>query len=189
MPNIAITFCEKHQINKIKNKQKRNICPLCRSEFRKKYKQENKESIKEKRRIYYEENKEAHMAWTANNRKLKPEVYIEYGRDAYERRDSDHDIRRAIRPYKSMTVEKYKNMVADCGSKCTICKKPETRTLRGTACRLCLDHDHSTQEIRGLLCAKCNKAIGLMNDDVGLLQSAIDYLIKHKKAQDDSFEL
>ena len=41
-----------------------------------------------------------------------------------------------------------------------------------------IDHAHLTGEIRGLLCATCNKAIGLLKDDVVRLDRAIKYLRK-----------
>jgi hypothetical protein len=42
---------------------------------------------------------------------------------------------------------------------------------------LCIDHEHSTGKIRGLLCQECNKALGLFYDNPLLIQSAIDYLL------------
>lgn len=40
----------------------------------------------------------------------------------------------------------------------------------------CVDHCHSTSVIRGLLCAKCNLALGLFSDDPGIVKRAVDYL-------------
>jgi len=42
--------------------------------------------------------------------------------------------------------------------------------------KLVVDHCHSTGKIRGLLCHNCNRALGLMQDNVETLQNAIDYL-------------
>ena len=41
--------------------------------------------------------------------------------------------------------------------------------------RLAVDHEHETGKVRGLLCDKCNLAIGLF-DDINNLASAIKYL-------------
>ena len=41
---------------------------------------------------------------------------------------------------------------------------------------LAVDHCHETKEIRGLLCASCNKAIGALGDSVEGLKRALSYL-------------
>lgn len=42
--------------------------------------------------------------------------------------------------------------------------------------RLCVDHDHETGEVRGLLCFSCNVSLGHMRDDIGRLAGLISYL-------------
>lgn len=39
-----------------------------------------------------------------------------------------------------------------------------------------VDHDHETKEVRGMLCHKCNRGIGFLNDDPALIRRALDYL-------------
>ena len=39
-----------------------------------------------------------------------------------------------------------------------------------------VDHDHVTGEIRGLLCHRCNTAIGLLQEDVAVINSVLKYL-------------
>jgi len=41
---------------------------------------------------------------------------------------------------------------------------------------LCVDHDHNTGKIRGLLCNTCNRALGLLKDNKQLLINALKYL-------------
>lgn len=42
----------------------------------------------------------------------------------------------------------------------------------------CVDHDHHTGIIRGLLCRQCNTLIGQANDNIDILKRAIKYLQK-----------
>ena len=60
---------------------------------------------------------------------------------------------------------------------CAICERPQTSNCRKQ--QLNIDHCHKTRKVRGLLCDKCNIAIGLLGDDVKLLRSAIRYLRSH----------
>ena len=41
---------------------------------------------------------------------------------------------------------------------------------------VCVDHDHLTDEVRGLLCGKCNIILGKADDRVDILQNLITYL-------------
>lgn len=42
--------------------------------------------------------------------------------------------------------------------------------------KLNVDHDHKTRNVRGLLCHNCNRALGLLKDNINSLKSAISYL-------------
>lgn len=77
-----------------------------------------------------------------------------------------------------LTPEQYDVMLVEQGGVCAICGKEEvsTRPPFNTVFKLSVDHDHETGKVRGLLCQKCNRAIGLMNDSVDLLKRAIYYL-------------
>lgn len=51
----------------------------------------------------------------------------------------------------------------------------------GSVNRLCLDHDHVTGVIRGTLCHRCNVGIGMLNDSVDVIKSAVLYLRRASK--------
>lgn len=58
-------------------------------------------------------------------------------------------------------------------SNCEICGVHASMAPQQT---LFIDHDHNTNEVRGLLCHGCNAAIGLMVDNPARLRAAAEYL-------------
>lgn len=70
-----------------------------------------------------------------------------------------------------ISINDYNKMFQAQGGVCAICGKPPGDT------RLAVDHDHVTDEVRGLLCVKCNVALGLINDDIDILASMASYLL------------
>jgi hypothetical protein len=71
---------------------------------------------------------------------------------------------------RGMTHAEYDAMCEAQDGRCFICRKPPSRA------RLCIDHDHATGAVRGLLCSRCNSALGLLDDDVDALERALTYL-------------
>lgn len=67
--------------------------------------------------------------------------------------------------------------------RCAICKKRgDVKELGFTKYpRLCIDHNHKTGQVRGLLCSHCNLSIGHARESEELLRSAIRYLRKFKR--------
>jgi hypothetical protein len=59
-----------------------------------------------------------------------------------------------------------------------------------SACLICgvsiasgyhIDHCHSSGKVRGLLCSKCNQAIGLFDEDQNRLQKAANYIARFSR--------
>jgi hypothetical protein len=70
----------------------------------------------------------------------------------------------------------YATLLQTQDGRCAICRKHEVINQYGEARRLSIDHCHETKKVRGLLCGKCNMALGLFNDSWLLLENAIEYL-------------
>jgi len=73
-----------------------------------------------------------------------------------------------------ITPEEYNRMFIEQNGMCAICGVHQSKLNK----RLCIDHDHSTGKIRGLLCNHCNFVIGHAHDNPDILMSAIVYLKK-----------
>ena len=69
--------------------------------------------------------------------------------------------------------EEFEKYIEDIDSKCEICSEELDFNSKF---KVHCDHQHSSGIFRGVLCNKCNMAIGLMNDNVFNLKKAIDYL-------------
>jgi len=80
-----------------------------------------------------------------------------------------------VRAY-GITIEQYDKMLSEQKGVCAICSGtcPSGR-------RLAVDHDHSTGVVRGLLCARCNAALGGPRERPELFQRALAYLAEHKR--------
>jgi Recombination endonuclease VII len=75
-----------------------------------------------------------------------------------------------------VTVEQVENILANQNGLCAICKVPLIVGTKNTH----VDHCHKSNNVRGILCGKCNKGIGMFSDDTTKLLSAINYLKKRK---------
>jgi len=75
----------------------------------------------------------------------------------------------SLKCYYGMTVEEWETLFSSQKGACGICEK---------AVPLCVDHCHETGKIRGLLCRKCNSALGMLDDSICLARKAVLYLEK-----------
>jgi hypothetical protein len=88
------------------------------------------------------------------------------------RKTSEYKDRR-LKEY-GITFSDYQKLFESQGGKCAICGKHINK-------RLCVDHDHLTNAVRGLLCTSCNLGLGYFYDDPEIVKSALEYLMKTKK--------
>ncbi len=84
-----------------------------------------------------------------------------------------------------MTIEQYEMILAAQDGVCAICRKPET--AQGVQ-YLGVDHCHRTGHVRGLLCNRCNLALGLLQDNPDLLREAALYLDRFNAIEVETLE-
>lgn len=69
-----------------------------------------------------------------------------------------------------MGNDDYQSFLEAQGGRCAICGEVPGDTS------LAVDHDHETGKVRGLLCFKCNTALGMLGDSREMLLEAAAYL-------------
>lgn len=166
-------------------------------EYNREYNRKNKDSISKNKKAYYEKNKESKKEYGrkryAKDKKkfiqksweyevLNKEKVRETKKD-YRKNNKDKLKDHALRKNFGITLEQYNKMFNEQGGCCKICNNPETAIFKktGATIMLAVDHCHKTGKVRGLLCGRCNPALGAFNDDIEILESAIDYLRSHGK--------
>lgn len=75
-----------------------------------------------------------------------------------------------------ITLEEYEQLLEQQNHKCAICEIDQKYAENS---RLCVDHNHTTGEVRALLCKKCNQALGLFQDNADFCEAASKYLRQH----------
>ncbi len=140
---------------------------------------------KEKNRIYRLENAE-YLKYYSGARRSDPAFRLK--KSQYDRQYRGREkviltarMKRYKRLWKNCThqqaLDNYNNLYKAQQERCAICRRHQSLVWK----TLCVDHDHKTGEVRGLLCDNCNRGIGLMNDDPALLKRAVEYLKKVTK--------
>ena len=84
-------------------------------------------------------------------------------------KDAVHKRRYGLKHKYGISEEDYERLFESQNGRCAICKKETER-------RLDVDHCHSTNKVRGLLCNQCNQGLGLFQDNPLILKSALEYL-------------
>lgn len=73
-----------------------------------------------------------------------------------------------------ITLDQYNKILEDQNYKCKICKTEDTGSKLTS--NLCVDHCHKTGKVRGILCNKCNSALGFFKDNKNIIKQALLYL-------------
>lgn len=92
---------------------------------------------------------------------------------AHQRRERDRALRRRY----GITLAEYERRLAEQGDRCAICRTDDPAPGMAERYRtFVVDHDHESGDVRGLLCRKCNSALGLLADDPARMRAAANYV-------------
>lgn len=92
-----------------------------------------------------------------------------YARDKHQQRDKH------LRKRFGITLLDYNSLLEQQHGVCAICGKTDKRKS------LAVDHDHITGQVRGLLCGRCNPALGFILENSNYANQLIKYIERHKQ--------
>jgi hypothetical protein len=92
-------------------------------------------------------------------------------RKAYTTRNVEKTREHHLKTKFGMCLANYNMLLLRQGGVCAICSQ---KCISGRG--LAVDHDHDSGVIRGLLCTRCNTALGLMQEDTDNLMNSVKYL-------------
>jgi 5-methylcytosine-specific restriction endonuclease McrA len=133
------------------------------------YRAEHKEHLRELNRAY--------------NARLKEEGRSYYSRDpegnrkrnaAWREFNKDRILARNREYYYGITAKEFDDMLVKQQGRCAVCSIPFTEERKSLI--PCVDHDHNTGRVRGLLCSHCNRGLGSFRDDPETLEAGAAYL-------------
>ena len=152
----------------------------------------NRDIVRAKQKVYAEKNKEKTKErtklWIANHKQEMEEKQHKWYWENRERllarvkewrtNNPDYNLKRRIRLH-GITVDRYRELLELQNGGCAICGGAEKA--------LFIDHDHTCcsgkngceECVRGLLCARCNYAIGLLKENERIILSAAAYVKKN----------
>lgn len=97
-----------------------------------------------------------------------------------ERRKRDRN--KWLKDRYGITLTEYEEISDEQGNRCGICgNKPGKYPLN-------VDHEHKSGYIRGLLCQRCNRGLGLIGDNLVRAELAVEYLRKFELSKESRQE-
>lgn len=133
---------------------KRGCCDDCERQRARDWHKNNREKSREIAKRYKSNNPDKVAAYNASAAKA-----------ASQRK---YDLRTRF----GITPEQYDEMLEAVGGQCPVCGHRPTDDEH----RLAVDHNHTTGEIRGLLCKPCNLALGNLGDDPNRIRALARYI-------------
>lgn len=159
----------RHCLSSIDENLKTGICSVCGSV-----------------RVYFKHKWKGKSQWRcstkgkdASSRQRQTQERKEYMREYHKKwvishKDSKHksDRKSRMKGLYNITQDDFDRMESEQKGLCSICNNPQGYGRK----RLCVDHNHFTGKVRGLICVNCNLLLGHARDNVEILERCVAYL-------------
>jgi len=124
------------------------------------------EERKKKQREYYLQNKERfrenHRRWCSKNK------------EKLAKRNAGYVTEWILKKKYGIDGAEYNRLFTLQSGRCAICLREASEFKR----KLAVDHNHTTGQVRGLLCVKCNRGIGCFEEISIRFDAAREYLLR-----------
>jgi hypothetical protein len=110
-----------------------------------------------------------------HNKQFKKEWRAKGGHAAEYQRNKDKYRDTFMKRVYGISLEDYNLMTEQQHGLCYVCNNPPKGGKR-----LAIDHCHTTGNVRRLLCTNCNTVLGLVNEDILIMNKLINYIEEHK---------
>ena len=163
-PDYSKSEVNKNALKIYRQNNKEKIQEQCKEYYKK-----NKETIRKQNKQWYRENTSKHRdsgkKWVKNNPDKVKEINKRRNKKLSRYR-REWDLKKSY----NLTLEDYEKLVELCNNQCEICNK--------NLIKPCIDHDHQSKQIRGILCNNCNTGLGLLGDTRDSVIKALQYFDK-----------
>ncbi len=151
--------------NKLGRKGLKSVCKICVTNYCLGWQRRNREKCREASQRHY---------WNYKDKiNAKTRKWYDSGSGVNCLRK--HHLKKTF----GITLEDYDYMLYKQDYRCAVCGSDYPGCNgKGKRNSFCVDHDHETNKVRGLLCRNCNTGIGLLGDNIKGLEKAIKYLEK-----------
>lgn len=136
----------------------------------------------ENNRKWYWEHRDQRRAAIRSYEQRNKEKLKEYRKKWVATAGREWSYSREIQSLYNISLVEYNHLLEAQEGLCGICRRAQNWRSRWGSMkrRFCVDHDHKTGKVRGLLCDRCNLGLSKFDDEVGFLRAAVAYLEEHK---------
>jgi len=124
---------------------------------------------------YYAKNKERLLGyqrkWNEKHREAINKQKRDYHKNNLEK-DRLYRYEHHLKKSYGMSLEDKKLLLEQQNNVCKTCASPLIHTEK----KCCVDHDHKTGRVRGILCSNCNIVLGMIKENTITLSNMIEYI-------------